>query len=203
MTENGKIRVFPAPPGNNQPSHTPRKPAPTVPPAPLTQAELTAKFAALNQEDYQLLAKAPRRRAREAALLLLFQIDMGGDWQRASALLDDIGLKKDGGAFALALAQSADADRVISDPLISRFSREWSLERLAAIDRCVLRLAISELLRAPVEEASIIINEAIELAKKFGDENSGAYINGVLDAIRIQELAAHPPAPPAPPLPQD
>ncbi|NLF80850.1 MAG: transcription antitermination factor NusB [Clostridia bacterium] len=177
----------------------PRKPAATVPPAPLTAEEIAAKFIILNQEDYRQLAAAPRRRAREAALALLFQIDLGGDWQHAQTVLSDIGLKKSHAAFALTLAQNADADRDSSDPLISRYSREWSLERLAAVDRCVLRLAISELLRSPAEQANIIINEAIELGKKFGDENSGAYINGVLDAIRLRDLSPAPEADPTPP----
>ena len=199
MTDQGKIRVFPAPPGNQPKSRAPRKPAAIVPPAPLSAEEIAAKFVVLNQEDYSQLAASPRRRAREAALALLFQIDMGGDWQHAQTLLSDIGLKKSNAAFALALAQNADADRATSDPLISRYSREWSLERLAAIDRCVLRLAISELLRSPVEQANIIINEAIELGKKFGDENSGAYSNGVLDAIRLRDLSPAPEADPTPP----
>ena len=88
------------------------------------------------------------------------------------------------------LAQGAAADQEICDQLINKYAREWTVDRFAAIDRNILRLAISELLHdKDGANANIIINEAIELAKKFGDENSSSLVNGILDAIRIKELA--------------
>ena len=72
--------------------------------------------------------------------------------------------------------------------MLNRHAREWTIDRFASVDRCILRMAISELLRDQGDNSSIIINEAIELAKKFGDENSGAFVNGILDNIRINEF---------------
>lgn len=208
MTDNlGNIRVFPLPGDVSNPEKPPKKTKTKK----VTDADkdaqaaeaveaakaMAAKFAVLNQEDYCELAESPRRRAREAALLLSFQMDMGGDdWELASQVLEDIGLNEVGAVFAMQLAQNAAADQEKSDTLINNYAREWSLDRFAAIDRSILRLAISELFRDGGENANIIINEAIELAKKFGDENSGAFVNGILDALRINELGKTPPEDP-------
>lgn len=194
MSEPGKIRVIRLGEQNQEAPPKPRrKPGikkPWIKDTEATHAALAAKFAKLNKEDYAELAAAPRRRAREAALLLSFQMDMGGDdWELATQVLDDIGLNETGAAFALELAQNAAADRDRSDTYINKYAREWTLDRFAAIDRNILRLAVSELLKDKQDNANIIINEAIELAKKFGDENSGAFVNGILDAIRIHELS--------------
>jgi N utilization substance protein B len=192
MTEPGRIRTIRISDQNPQtPGKISRKPSakkPTDKDMAEKRAALVAKFAKLNAEDYADLAASPRRRAREAALLLSFQMDMGGDdWELATQVLDDIGLDATGAAFALQLAEAAAADREKSDALINLYAREWTLDRFAAIDRNILRLAVSELLRDEKENANIVINEAIELAKKFGDENSGAFVNGILDAIRANE----------------
>lgn len=192
MTETGKIRTFPLPqPAEDKPVRKTKsnKVSPSTPE--LAEEELAAKFATMNQEDYRDLAESPRRRAREAALLLSFQMDMGVEsWNLAAMVLTDIGLSKAGAAFALQLAQGAAADQEICDQLINKYAREWTVDRFAAIDRNILRLAISELLHdKDGANANIIINEAIELAKKFGDENSSSLVNGILDAIRIKELA--------------
>ncbi|MBS1348240.1 MAG: transcription antitermination factor NusB [Firmicutes bacterium] len=200
MTEIGKIRTFPLPqPAEDKPLRKTAKPVAKTEAPELADEELAAKFATMNKEDYRDLSQSPRRRAREAALLLSFQMDMGGEsWHLAARVLTDIGLSEDGAAFALQLAQSAAADQEKYDQLINEFAREWTVERFAAIDRNILRLAIAELLHdQDGANANIIINEAIELAKKFGDENSGSLVNGILDAIRIKELTV-PPAEDAP-----
>lgn len=200
MTETGKIRTFPLPqPAEDKPVRKTAKPAAKTEAPELADEELAAKFATMNKEDYRDLSQSPRRRAREAALLLSFQMDMGGEsWHLAARVLTDIGLSEDGAAFALQLAQSAAADQERCDQLINEYAREWTVDRFAAIDRNILRLAIAELLHDQNgANANIIINEAIELAKKFGDENSGSLVNGILDAIRIKELTV-PPAEDAP-----
>ena len=200
MTETGKIRTFPLPqPVEDKPSRKANPAANADKPDPeLSDEQLAAKFSLMNKEDYRDLAEYPRRRAREAALLLSFQMDMGGEnWNLAAMVLTDIGLSEEGASFALQLAQGAEQDREKSDQLINKYAREWTVDRFAAIDRNILRLAISELLRDDQGgNANIIINEAIELAKKFGDENSGSLVNGILDAIRIQEIPANPPEEP-------
>jgi transcription antitermination protein NusB len=68
------------------------------------------------------------------------------------------------------------------DALISQHCDNWRFERLAAIDRAILRLAIHELLAGKLPH-KVIINEAVDLAKKFSGEGSGAFVNGVLDAV--------------------
>ena len=197
MTENsGKVRRFPLPEGS-APEPLPRlkKPAARKPASDeeekLAAEALIAKFAALNKEDYAGLSDSPRRRSREAALLLLYQMEMGGeDWQLAEKVLEDVELSPECAYFAKELAHNAAADKEYSIEMIGKYARDWIVERFASIDRCILYLAVSEMRRDESDNAAVIINEAIEMAKKFGDENSGPFINGILDAIRIREFSA-------------
>jgi len=86
-------------------------------------------------------------------------------------------------AFAEQLARGTTANLKVSDPLIAEEAEHWRLSRMAVIDRLILRLAVYELLHTDTPRA-VVINEAIELAKKFSTEDSAKFINGVLDAIR-------------------
>ena len=135
------------------------------------------------QEDYfDSLAPSGRRRAREVALLMLYQLDFGGNEEAAAEhTLNSLGLDEDNAAFARQLVEQARARKTFSDELIAAHSREWDFERLFNIDVCILRLALSEF-DSPTPD-NIVINEAVELAKKFGDEASPAFINAVLDVI--------------------
>lgn len=81
------------------------------------------------------------------------------------------------------LAKGTEAKRNETDELISEFSHTWTIQRMPAIDRNVLRLAIFELLERDDVPVAVIINEAVELAKRFSTEESGKYVNGVLSAI--------------------
>lgn len=178
-----KIITFSLPPLAAAEEVKPRrraKPKP-APPLPLD-------FTALNREDYAELSGAPRRRAREAALLLLFALSGGSDWQQAEGILADVGVGGENADFALELARQAQARQTASDQLLSRYARDWELERFSAVDRCVLRLAVPELLLAEGDERRIVINEAVELGKKFGSEDSGAFVNAILDSIYQQQL---------------
>ncbi len=71
------------------------------------------------------------------------------------------------------------------DRLIIRYSEHWRLERMVAVDRNLLRLAVYEFLYRPDIPAKVVINEAVELAKRYGTEASGAFVNGLLDRIRV------------------
>jgi transcription antitermination protein NusB len=192
MNETGKIRVIPLAKDEEiaqESKKIAKKSSKAAVDTDVATAALVKTFKALNKEDYQLLASSPRRRAREAAFMLVYQIDQGSeDINMAAAFLEDIALNESGQAFAMQLAQNALKDQDNSDNLINAYTKEWTVERLASIDRSILHLAISELLRDQDDSSSIIINEAIELAKKFGDENSRSFINGILDAIRIKEI---------------
>ena len=124
-----------------------------------------------------------RRKSREFALQMLFQWEMGkqdpskiedGFWKNAKA-------QKSTRDFANQLFESAAARAEEIDPIISMHAQNWRLERIAAIDRAILRLALCEI-RTTSTPAKVIINEAVELAKKFSSEEASAFINGILDA---------------------
>ena len=129
-----------------------------------------------------------RRKSREYALQMLFQWEMGkqepsriedGFWKIASA-------QESTRDFANQLFESAAARAAELDPVISLHARNWRIERIAAIDRTILRLALAEL-QATSTPAKVVINEAVELAKKFSSEEASAFINGILDAAAKAE----------------
>lgn len=152
----------------------------------------SAAFAAFNAEDYKDLSPQPRRRGREAALLLLFAATHGADpdggWSFAANILGDTALSEDKAAFALALARQAYARREECDRYLSAYARDWSPDRFPAVDLAILRLALSELLCDGAAAPTVVINEAVELAKKFSAEDSAAFINGMLDNIYKLEI---------------
>ena len=124
-----------------------------------------------------------RRKSREYALQMLFQWEMGkqdpsriehGFWKNARA-------QKSTREFANRLFESAAARAEELDPIISSLAQNWRLERIAAIDRALLRLALAEL-RTMGTPAKVVINEAVELAKKFSSEEAAPFINGILDS---------------------
>ena len=126
-----------------------------------------------------------RRKAREAAVQMLFQIDLSGeDPARAVELYKQyLGESDDADEFAIELVRGCCAERDSIDAKIREVSRHWRLERMARVDRNILRLAAYELLHMPAVPRKVTLNEAVELAKRFGDEDSPAFVNGVLDRI--------------------
>ncbi len=86
--------------------------------------------------------------------------------------------------FADALITAVTNHKDTIDKLISEFSENWKLHRINQVDRNILRMAIAEMSTFPETPTAVILNEAIEIGKKYGVENSGAFINGVLDRIR-------------------
>ena len=153
-------------------------------------AEELDAFHLYDLEDYHGLATQPRRRAREVALMLLFALDMGG--HSPEDVLAGIGvyaLSEENQAFVTSLVKGAWDAREDLDAQIGRYAREWALERLAAVDRAVLRLALYEM-RTTQTPTNIIMNEAIELVKKFSTEESGSFVNGILDSYYRHELAS-------------
>jgi N utilization substance protein B len=93
-------------------------------------------------------------------------------------------------AFAETLVQGVWAHREELDALITKFSRNYRLSRLAAVDRNILRLAVYEILHNKEVPPVVAINEAIELAKEYGSEESGRFVNGLLDRIRSESPRA-------------
>jgi len=125
-----------------------------------------------------------RTKAREFAMQMLFQWDMS---QQDPATLETKFWKSAKAAdqtraFAKRLFEGAARDAAALDEVIGKHCENWRLERLAAIDRAILRLAIHEM-TASDTPPKVVLNEAVELAKKFSSEESGAFVNGVLDSV--------------------
>ena len=134
------------------------------------------------------LDAAGRRRAREVALQWLYQWEIGGlDLDEVFAPGRQVELHRpdpprDAFAEALVRGTAHQLDRI--DRLIADHATNWRLERIAVIDRLILRLAVFELLSMPETPPAVVIDEAIELARTFSSEKAVAFVNGVLDAVR-------------------
>ncbi len=126
-----------------------------------------------------------RRRAREIALQVLYQLDLGrGDTQEVLDLYwGNFQPSQKAREFCQRLIEGVRRSQDQIDPLIEENSENWTLKRMAVVDRNILRLATFELLHCPDIPFKVTLNEAIELAKKFGADDSSAFINGILDKI--------------------
>jgi N utilization substance protein B len=135
---------------------------------------------------------AGRRQAREHALQVLFQLDMTRDDPEEALALHWREREVDEAtrAFTERIVRGAFADAIRIDDLIRTSADNWRIERMAAVDRNVIRCAIFELLHEPDTPPAVVIDEAIEIAKRFGGEESGQFVNGVLDAVRKNLPAA-------------
>lgn len=123
-----------------------------------------------------------RRLAREAVLKALFAVDLGDQpVERAiEDVLSEIDLPPRDAQFAKELAIGAVIYRDESDQVIAERAVGWTVDRMATIDRNILRLALYELNYRPDIPASIAVNEAVELAKRYGEADSSKFINGIL-----------------------
>jgi transcription antitermination protein NusB len=128
-----------------------------------------------------------RRKARERALQALFFVDMGRYDSQEALLLFRSRFNPNEAVlpFFVELTSGVVHNRAAIDSIVERFSKHWKLGRMSCVDRNILRIAVFEMLRCPDIPAKVSINEAIEIGKKFGTEDSGAFINGILDSIRI------------------
>ncbi len=135
-------------------------------------------------------AHRERRRARQAALQMLYQCDAGGVTpEEAIATHDQIEQairtgSADADAFASRLVHGTIGHAAEIDPLIAASAEHWRPERMALIDRLVLRMAVYQLLHEPDVPPVVVIDEAVELARRFSGAESGRFVNGVIDAIR-------------------
>jgi transcription antitermination protein NusB len=128
---------------------------------------------------------APRRLARELALQALYEMDIGGHDPRAALRrqLEEEEPSETVSRFARQLLEGVLENRERIDGVIERTAPLWPAEQLAAIDRNILRIAIREFLVDNLTPVGAAINEAVELAKIYGSENSGRFINGVLGSV--------------------
>ena len=131
-----------------------------------------------------------RHRSRETAAQMLYQWEVG----RASMYevkqtfwtgpADADVVPEEQRRFATALAEGVAANKDVIDPMIVEAAEHWRIERMNVMDRLILRLAVYEFLHQPETPAKVIINEALELARTFSNDDSVRFINGILDAIR-------------------
>ena len=135
--------------------------------------------------------KEQRHRAREAAVQMLYQwevgrLSMADIRQTFWAHDDETGepLNADLRGFAMRLADGVAATVADLDPMIAQAAEHWRIERMNVLDRLILRLAVYEFLNEPDTHAKVIINEALELARSFSGDEAVRFINGILDGIR-------------------
>ena len=131
-----------------------------------------------------------RRKAREYALQGLYIYEISGkDIKNATSLSwVEIEVAEDIRQFAVRLIEGTIEKINELDKIIESCSKNWSIERLNAVDKAILRISIYSLLNIKDIPSAVTINEAIELGKIFGGENSGQFINGILDTVRINYL---------------
>lgn len=125
------------------------------------------------------LREDARSDARERALALLYEAE-SKDASPGEVLA---GLPVPPAPMVAELVEGVEANRAELDALIAAHARNWSLERMPAIDRNLLRLALYELKDRPDVPVAVVIDEAVELAKRFSTDDSGRFVNGMLSAI--------------------
>jgi len=128
----------------------------------------------------------PRTQARQCAVQVLFQMDLAGQVPDEALGLYWPGRSEDTGVRrgAERLVRGTAAHRAEIDGLIADTSENWRIERMPAVDRNILRLAVYEIFHERETPPVVAIDEAIGLARRFGGEESGQFVNGVLDALR-------------------
>lgn len=127
-----------------------------------------------------------RRQSREATLQMLYLCDnchFNAD-ESLHAFFDSLDTQLDCRDFARQLFFGAWEKRAVLDELITRYAENWALDRMAAIDRNILRLAIYEIMDTPETPINVIIDEAVEIAKKYSTSESSKFVNGILDKLK-------------------
>ncbi|MDD2689382.1 MAG: transcription antitermination factor NusB [Candidatus Omnitrophica bacterium] len=133
-----------------------------------------------------------RTKSREFALQVLYQMDITRDncdtaltnfWQSQSAELPDEDLRD----FTSAIVRGVIQNLVMIDGKIAQYAANWQLERMAVVDRNILRMGCFELLFRDDIPPKVSINEAVELAKKYSTQEAGKFVNAILDKIKIEK----------------
>jgi N utilization substance protein B len=136
-------------------------------------------------------AKEARHRAREAAVQMLYQWEVGRAsiaevtqtfWLHDDGAVHD--LSDEQRAFTEALVRGVAGEVGNIDPVIGEAAENWRLERMNVLDRLILRLAVYEFLHETETPPKVVINEALELARTFSNDDAVRFVNGILDAIR-------------------
>jgi len=127
-----------------------------------------------------------RSTSRRLAVQILYQMDLceASFEQAAEAAFSNTNYIDETINYAKELAKNTWENKKDIDEIISEKSKDWSIDRLAIVDKNILRLALYELLKTPDLSKNVIINEAVELAKKFSDIEAPKFINGILGSIQ-------------------
>jgi transcription antitermination protein NusB len=125
------------------------------------------------------MESAPRHQARERALTLLYEAELKG--AAPSVVVGELMVAPDG--YTRALVETVESRGPEIDGMIDDVSIGWDLDRMAVVDRNVLRLAVAELLARPEVPTAVILNEAVELASAYSTDDSGRFVNGVLSTL--------------------
>lgn len=128
-----------------------------------------------------------RRKSRELAMQALFYMDMSRNIsvETLDLYCKNFSSSKKAEPFFLELVKGVINTRSEIDAIIERFSSNWKISRMSGVDRNILRIAVYELVYCRDIPPKVSINEAIDIGKKFGAEESGAFVNGILDSIRL------------------
>jgi N utilization substance protein B len=124
----------------------------------------------------------PRHQQRERALSLLYEAELKG--QSPAEVLDGLAVAPD--PYVTTLVRGAVATRADADARITAASVGWPIDRMAVIDRLVLRLAVAELLDVDGPPMAVVIDEAVELVKTYSTDESGSFVNGILSTIAAE-----------------
>jgi N utilization substance protein B len=130
-----------------------------------------------------------RRRAREIALQVLYQREFNRlEFQEVLNLFwNNFEVLKGARDFSERIIRGIEQHQEDLDRIIEQYSSNWKIDRMAHVDRNILRIAVYELLYCDDIPPKVAINEAIDIGKKYGSEDSGAFINGVLDKVKSEE----------------
>ena len=132
-----------------------------------------------------------RRKSREYAMQMLYQWELGGNTpeQVGTSFFLERRADTEVESFARGLFRGAVDNIESLDQLISKHAANWRLERMAAVDRSILRVAVYELLHDPETPPNAVINEALEIARRFSGDGAVEFVNGILDTI-LKQLPA-------------
>ena len=133
------------------------------------------------------MGKFSRSQCREWALQFLYQAEFAGPHrpEAVERFWRHFQTEDAPPAYLLELVEGVTSHLEELDVFIVRYSEHWRLERMTIVDRNLLRLAIYELLYQPQIPVKVVINEAVEMAKRYGSEASGGFVNGILDQVRM------------------
>jgi len=157
----------------NPPSRSPSRPDDETPPDDASPDDESWPERPSTPDD------APRHQQRERALSLLYEAEMKGE--RPLQVLAALAVPPD--PYVRVLLEGVEANAQEADRRIGAAAEHWPLERMAVVDRLVMRLAVAELLDHDGPPVAVVIDEAVELAKVYSTEESGAFVNGILSAV--------------------